>query len=168
VNREEAGALQPASEPVDPGPLVRAAIGKVTELAIAAGVTLEEDLPASLPAITGDAARLERVLVNLVSNAIDHTPREGQVRISAEAVSGDDVVAFSVTDTGGGIPPEEQERVFEKFHQAGDDNKREAQRSGLGLSFCKTVVEAHGGCIRVASNPGQGTRICFTIPCGRH
>ena len=116
VNREEAAALQPALEPVAPGPLVRAAIGKVTELAIAAGVTLEEDLPASLPAITGDAARLERVLVNLVSNAIDHTPREGQVRISAEAVSGDDVVAFSVTDTGGGIPPEEQERVFEKFH----------------------------------------------------
>ena len=167
VSRADAGRLDPGHEPVEPARLIRSAIDKVAELAFASGVRLDDQVPAPLSPVHADGARLERVLVNLISNAIDHTPRGGSVQVSAVDISADGVGEFSVQDTGSGIPPAEQSRVFEKFHQAGEADQRRLDRSGLGLPFCKAVVESHGGCIRVDSERGEGARFLFTIPYGR-
>ena len=128
-------------------------------------VTLQEDLQLPLRAVAADGPRLERVLVNLISNAIDHTPRGGRVRIGATELGSEEAIEFSVHDTGSGIPREEQDRIFDKFHQVAGADQQRPDRSGLGLPFCKAVVDSHGGHIHVESDPGEGTRIRFTIPC---
>ncbi len=108
-----------------------------------------------------DPQLVSRVIANLLSNAIKHTPRGGSVQIEAEGRDGHLIV--SVTDTGVGIPPEYQERIFDKFGQVeGADNLRRG--TGLGLTFCKMAVEAHGGRIWVESEPGQGSAFRFTLP----
>jgi PAS domain S-box-containing protein len=127
------------------------------------GVTLESHVPAGLPLIWGDEPLLERVLQNLVDNAIKFMPHGGRIEIAAqeggeESTTGQ--VRVSISDNGPGIPFELQERLFEKF-VTGDLQDR---GSGLGLTFCKLTVEAHGGRIWVESAPGQGATFTLTLP----
>lgn len=113
--------------------------------------------------ISADANLLERVLTNLLSNAIKHTRPEGRIRVTAERED-DARIAISVVDNGNGIPKEYHEKIFQKFGQA--ELRREGQKTdtGLGLTFCKLAVEAHGGKITVDSEPGKGSAFRITLP----
>jgi len=125
-------------------------------------VELRVELPADLPPVLIDEEKIGRVLANLLDNAIKYTPPEGHVTISARRQNGQ--VAVMVTDTGSGIPAGERERVFERFAQVpGEGQKRRG--FGLGLTFCRLTVEAHGGTIHVEAGPNDvGSRFVFTVP----
>jgi len=110
-----------------------------------------------------DKTIVSRVLGNLLGNAAKFTPDKGRITISL-AVEGD-FIRISVTDSGPGIPKAEQAVVFEKFGQGGSGKK--AQGTGLGLTFCRLAIEAHGGTIGVESEPGQGATFWFTLPRAR-
>ncbi len=127
------------------------------------GITLHTQVPESL-VVEGDRVRLDRVLTNLLDNAIKFTPEGGTIAIEAHVQAG--YVYVSVTDSGPGIPPQERPRIFERFAQVKSDDPNVRSRGfGLGLVFCRMAVEAHGGHIWVESGPGgKGSRFTFTLP----
>jgi two-component system sensor histidine kinase BaeS len=109
-----------------------------------------------------DPARIGRVLSNLLSNALRHTPDGG--RITIEAGGDSDEVRISVRDTGEGIAPEDLPHVFESFYRGEKSRGRASGGSGLGLAIARGFVEAHGGTIAADSPPGQGCTVSFTLP----
>ena len=109
-----------------------------------------------------DAQQIGRVLNNLVSNALRHTPAGGSVTVRAYPQRGNVVV--EVADTGEGIPPEDVPHLFEQFFRGEKSRSRATGGSGLGLAIAKAIVEAHGGQIYVESTVGQGTRFAFALP----
>jgi len=106
--------------------------------------------------------RLREVLRNLLDNAIQYTPSNGSVEVSAEH-KGSSII-FTVADTGIGIPQAEQNRIFERFYRVDAARSREAGGTGLGLAIAKRIVEAHGGKIWVDSEIGSGSKFHFSIP----
>jgi signal transduction histidine kinase len=122
------------------------------------GVDLSFRASPALPQVWADPRRLGQILDNLVSNALKFTPDAGAVVLGA-CPAGDEI-AFSVSDTGTGIPPEALERLFEAFYQA----EPATTGSGLGLLIAKHLVEAHGGEITVTSDCGSGANFTFTLP----
>lgn len=126
--------------------------------------TFSLDFPPDFPVVPGDGEHLQGVLTNLVGNAIKYSPRGGLIRIGGRVEPGQ--VAVSVSDEGIGVPLEEQERIFERFHRVEGNLKASVPGVGLGLYLCKAVVEAHGGRIWVESKPGQGANFTFTLPRG--
>ncbi|MFI5227546.1 MAG: ATP-binding protein [Gemmatimonadales bacterium] len=124
------------------------------------GITLEARLATNLPIVAADGARIVQVLGNLVRNAIKFTPEGGRVTIGADAQRGG--VVFSVSDTGPGIAPERQARIFDRYWQS--SNGARARGSGLGLSIAKGIVEAHGGRLGVESVAGRGSVFAFNLP----
>jgi signal transduction histidine kinase len=126
-------------------------------------LAMSTELPVDLPEVCVDREKVIRVLINLIGNAIKFTPPGGKITVSAGA-AGAGWVAVTVADTGEGIPPEDQVRIFEKFGQVKARQGGRTMSSGLGLAFCKLAVEAHGGQIGVDSRPGQGARFTFTLP----
>ncbi|RMF19431.1 MAG: response regulator [Deltaproteobacteria bacterium] len=127
------------------------------------GVALEVNLASELPPVFVDSDRIVQVLTNLVGNAMKFTDAGGRIEIAAER-SGEGKVLVRVSDTGIGIAPEDQEKIFERFKQIGDVLTDRPQGTGLGLPICKEIVQYHGGKIWVESEPGQGSTFCFTIP----
>jgi signal transduction histidine kinase len=123
---------------------------------------LTVDFPSPFPSVPADAARIEQVLNNLISNAIKYSPEGGSIRVSGRATP--DGAEITVSDQGIGIPVEEQSRIFERFYRVDDALSRRAQGSGLGLFIAKAIVEAHGGRIGVNSAPGRGAAISFWLP----
>jgi signal transduction histidine kinase len=119
------------------------------------------DIAKRLPVGFGDEQRLTQVLLNLVGNAIKFTD-SGEVRITATAVNGHFTVG--VTDTGPGIPAEEQKRVFEQFHQIDNSNTKAKGGTGLGLAIAKQIIEMHGGRIWVESALGEGATFHMELP----
>ena len=107
----------------------------------------------------GNPEQLQRVLFNLIQNAIRHTPPDGSVTVRAEDVDGG--VEIEVADTGNGIAPDQRERVFEPFYRA--DASRHDPGAGLGLAIARAIVEAHGGAIWLEDAP-VGTRVRFRLP----
>jgi PAS domain S-box-containing protein len=112
--------------------------------------------------VSGDSTKITWALSNLVTNALRHTPRGGRVAIEATATDG--VVRLIVADTGPGVPPDQRERIFERFVQLGDDAR--AGAAGLGLSIVRDVAEAHGGHVRLESDVGRGSRFIVELPRG--
>jgi len=153
----EAGALTLNRAPIAAEDLLNETAAAHRAAAEAAGVALSVDVAARLPAVDGDAVRLRRVLDNLVANAIGHTPAGGSVTLRAEGA--ERLVAVSVADTGSGMEPELAGRAFERFTKAPG-----SRGSGLGLSIAKDIVEAHGGDIRLESEPGSGTTVTVRLP----
>ncbi|MCP4238513.1 MAG: hypothetical protein GY770_33900, partial [Aestuariibacter sp.] len=121
---------------------------------------LSADLPADLPAVAADENRLQQILHNLIGNAVKFT-ESGSVEVSA--VTGDEQIVVSVSDTGIGIPAEEQERIFDAFEQADASIEREYGGTGLGLAVTRQLVELHGGELRLESAPGEGSVFSFTL-----
>lgn len=119
------------------------------------------EAPADLPYVSADAERLERILLNLLSNALKYSPDDSIVVVSA-VVQGPDIV-ISVTDQGTGIDADEVPHVFDRYFRA--RSGRRTGGVGLGLHIVRTLVEAHGGRIRVESEPGVGSTFSFTLPC---
>lgn len=131
-------------------------------IARARSVTLENNLPPGLTA-HADPDRLRQVLANLIDNAIKYGRAEGRVVLNGRSVDAGQV-EFSVRDDGPGIPPEAQERIFERFYRVDKARSREQGGTGLGLAIVKNVVQAHGGDVRVRSTPGEGTEFFITLP----
>lgn len=143
---------------------VRHVLALARSLAEAKGLELRHRLPADLPPVLADPGRLEQILFNLVGNAIKYTPR-GFVELSA-AVDGDEV-AVRVADTGIGIAPKDQAAIFASFTQLSTRDSGPTGGAGLGLAIAKSLVELHGGTLRVASDTGRGSVFTFTLPRGR-
>jgi len=121
----------------------------------------EVDVPPNLPPGRGDGRRLAQVLLNLVGNAIKFTD-QGEVAIKASMSNGSFTVA--VRDTGPGIAPSDQGKIFEEFQQADNSATKRKGGTGLGLSIAKRIIAMHGGRIWVESDVGKGSTFAFTIP----
>jgi signal transduction histidine kinase len=125
------------------------------------GLALRVDLDPELPPVLADQSLIDRVIANLIANAISATPAGGQIAINAHRL--DNQIAISVTDTGRGIPREYLPRIFSRFVQVPGGATGSA---GLGLAISKRIVEAHGGQITVHSELGRGATFTFTLPAG--
>jgi len=125
-------------------------------------ITLNCNIEPSVGKISGNQFSVEEMIVNLLLNAIKHTPENGKIKVSAK--NQDDSALVEVSDTGIGIPQEEVPRVFEEFYRATNARKIEREGTGLGLSIVKQIVERHGGRIWVESKEGNGTTFRFTLP----
>jgi signal transduction histidine kinase len=162
ISRMEAGELDVTMEPASLIELLQAAIQRITVVLQMRDIAAELLIPADLPTVMIDADMIDRVVVNLLDNAIKFTPGGGRIRISAEAC--DMQVNISVSDSGYGIPPDQRDRIFDRFARVSDDKPR-VRGFGLGLTFCKLAVEAHGGRIWVEDGEdGVGSRFVFTLP----
>lgn len=160
LSRIESGEVPMAKEPLDLAEVIEAAADRLRPQARSLGVELSWQVAPDLPAVLGDAEHLERVVVNLLLNALKFTPSGGSVRVLAAAHEG--AVAVSVSDTGAGISAEELPRVFERFYKV--DRARGSAGTGLGLAIVKHTVEAHGGRVSVESAGSGGSTFTFTVP----
>jgi len=161
LSKIESGAVTPVLAPTRPAALISAAIDPLRLQVETRGVRLEVDAPPDLPAVLVDRSQLERVIGNLVTNAMRATPAGGTINVAA--VTRGPQVAFSVADTGAGIPRDYLPRIFEPFvqvpHAPGGGGG-----AGLGLAISRRIVEAHGGQLTVQSSPGKGSTFTFTMP----
>ena len=158
----DAGGLQLELAPNSLSDLISDTLESFSELAARQGINLEGTVDAGLDPVRMDAARIGRVLNNLVGNALRHTPAGGHVQVSARR-SGIQV-EVCVSDTGEGIRPEDQAHVFEQFYRGEKSRSRATGGAGLGLAITRGIVQAHGGEIRVESELGKGTRFIFSLP----
>ncbi len=157
----EAGKFTWNMESLTASDVIERAVAATASLFEAKKLSLVQNIEPGLPEVTGDRDRLIQVVINLISNAVKFTD-SGSVTCSAALRDGDLVV--SVTDSGIGIAPVDQPKVFEKFKQVGDTLTDKPKGTGLGLPICKEIVEHHGGRIWVESKPGQGSTFSFTLP----
>ncbi len=159
LSRLEAGQLPMKSEPVD----VRSMLRRVAEEAtlMDPGRKLEVEAPAGLVQ-RGDPERLHQVFANLIENALRHSPPGEPVVLRARHEP--DLVTIEVEDRGPGIPPDQGERVFERFQRAEGDRSRRTGGAGLGLSIARWIIELHGGRIEVLANEPSGCRMSVRLP----
>ncbi|HSR42768.1 MAG TPA: HAMP domain-containing sensor histidine kinase [Longimicrobiales bacterium] len=132
------------------------------------GLEFRTDLDEDLPPAYADRTKAAHVLGNLLANAIEFTPEGGRVEVRARSVDTGDWLRIEVVDTGVGIAPEDQERIFEEFVTLDDDLERTLGGTGLGLAIARRIVRMHGGRLGVESAPGQGSRFHFTLPTARN
>jgi two-component system, NtrC family, sensor histidine kinase KinB len=158
----QSGRLELQVRPVSTAELLSKAIASQEFSADQKDIHLESSIAADVDQLELDPDRIELVLNNLISNAIRHTPEGGRVSIRVGRSGGS--TRFEVTDTGEGIPPEYQKRIFEKFFRVPGSASGGA---GLGLSISREIVEAHGGEIGLESRPGHGSTFWFTLPRAR-
>jgi signal transduction histidine kinase len=160
VNRLESGQMPLVREPLP----LRDAVTEVTLMqmpqAMEKQLRLENAVAEHLPVPHADAGLVRRVLQNLIGNAIKFTPDGGLVRVTAAAEPGSDRVVVTVCDTGPGLPPEIRANLFQKFVTG----RHRERGSGLGLAYCRLAIEAHGGRIWAATEPGWGAVFNFTLP----
>ncbi|MDT0481043.1 SpoIIE family protein phosphatase [Streptomyces doebereineriae] len=161
VARAEAGQTRPALEPVDLAGATAELAGVFRSAFEAAGLTLDVDCPPLPKPVPLDREMWEKVILNLLSNALKFTFTGGaQVQVAAAS----DWARLTVTDTGTGIPADELPRLFERFHRVRGARSRSHEGSGLGLVLVKDLVEAHGGTVGVDSRLGQGTTLTVDLP----
>jgi signal transduction histidine kinase len=159
--RLEAGDISWTLSQVGVAELIDETVEAFRPLAEQKGLVLTESVPGDVAPVRGNPEKLQRVLYNLVQNAVRHTPQDGTVSLRAEGDAG--FVRIEVADDGEGIPAEQAEQVFERFFRGGD-GARNGTGAGLGLSISRAIVEAHGGRIWVEPREGRGSRVIFTVP----
>jgi signal transduction histidine kinase len=166
LSKIEAGRMELDLASVDLSALLESATMLVRERAGRHGVSLALDVADGLGAWVADERKVKQVVINLLSNAVKFTPAGGSVTLRARLIEGGAgaAVEVAVIDTGVGIAPDQQALVFEEFRQAAGDHLRKSEGTGLGLALAKRFVELHGGTIRVASAPGQGSTFAFMLP----
>ena len=159
--------LQAGKERIRMGPVSISKVGRFAVQAARAsaeeaGLTLMEEIPDGLPLVRGEMRRLGQVFDNLIQNAIKFSNPGGTiiVRISEEETQ----LRAEVEDNGIGIPPDEADRIFDRFYQVNGTTTRRFGGTGLGLAIVKQIVQAHGGQVGVHSEAGKGSRFFFTIP----
>ncbi|HET8632847.1 MAG TPA: ATP-binding protein [Gemmatimonadales bacterium] len=161
LSRIESGRWQPAPEEIDPAVAAREAWAGLGRRAAESGVALHMDVGPGLTArLDPDAAR--QILTNLFDNALRHTPRGGQISLSARADAGG--VLLAVSDTGSGISQEHLPRIFERFYRADPSRARAIGGTGLGLAIVRHLIESHGGRVWAESELGHGTTIGMWVP----
>jgi len=154
-SRWQGGKLELNRRPVDVSAIASAAVTLSEGRARHRHITLNTDVPPSLPTISADPDRLQQVILNLLDNAIKFTPGGGQVTLAV--AQREDEIEVSVQDTGRGMSDQERERAFESYYQG------EGGGAGLGLTIARAIMEAHGGRMGIESSLGQGTRVWFTL-----
>jgi signal transduction histidine kinase len=161
LSRLEAGDITWSLERVALGALVSETVDAMRVHADAKHVVVRADLPVQLALARANPEKLQRVLFNLIQNAIRHSPADGSVVVRAEAL--DDVLEVEVENGGDAIPPEEREHVFDAFYRGSADAARTSGNAGLGLAVARAIVEAHGGEIWLPITT-SGTRVRFSVP----
>jgi len=162
LSRLEAGDIEWSLQRVRLDELVGETVEAMRAQADAKRVAMQAEVPGDLAPARANPEKLQRVLFNLIQNAIRHTPADGSVTVAAEANGG--TVEVEVADTGEGLPPEDRERAFEPFYRGGPGAARAAgDGTGLGLTICRAIVEAHGGEIWFAESR-RGARVRFSLP----
>ena len=161
LSKIEEGKLQLRREAVDITVAIEEVLASIRPRCVDKGIELEIETSGPL-AINGDQLRVRQVLYNLLSNAVKFTPPGGQIHVRAARAG--EFAEIAVTDTGVGIPLEEQELVFEAFHQVGSAGAGLGEGTGLGLPITRRLIEAHGGRIWLTGGPGSGSTFTFTIP----
>jgi two-component system sensor histidine kinase/response regulator len=179
VSKMESGQMTLERTPVLATQIARESIEQVAFIDAEGQPTVVREVPDDLPPFAADADLLRRVLINLIGNAMKFTPSDGIVTLRARTIMGDSselpralcdknealpVVVFSVSDNGEGIPESDRERIFDKFGQVESRKEGRKMSTGLGLTFCRLAVEAHGGVIWVESNLGDGSTFFFALP----
>ncbi len=160
LSRMERGASRLEREPVEPASLVEEVARSFTPQLSNNGNSLVTDVEDGMPRITVDPHQISQVLNNFLSNALKHSPSDGEIKLAARR-EGSETIRFSVFDQGAGVPAEEQDRIFERFYRARGEKTK---GSGIGLSICREIVHAHDGRIGVNSAPDQPTEFFFDLP----
>lgn len=161
LSRIEAKQVQLHPNPVTASSLLQKVVDTFFGQAADAGVTLSSEVLSVGCVALGDVDRLQQVLINLVSNALQFTPADGSIVLSAERVG--NRIVFAVQDSGVGIPAADVGRVFERFYRVDKTRSRRSGGTGLGLAIVKHIVEAHGGHVGVYSEVGKGSRFFFDV-----
>ncbi|MEA1895738.1 MAG: sensor histidine kinase [Euryarchaeota archaeon] len=160
ISRIETRTLKFNLEPEDLYDIIRESVKSMKDIAERKGISIHIDLEGETLAITGDRDRLVQVFVNLIGNALKFT-ENGEIRIQVHMVAGRPEIR--VSDTGIGIPPDELDGIFDKFHQVDSGLTREAGGTGLGLAICRGIIEGHGGSIRAESEVGRGSTFVIVL-----
>ncbi|MEJ7587235.1 MAG: PAS domain S-box protein [Ferruginibacter sp.] len=172
LSKIESSNLALESMPIDIGKIIRDVVKILEPKAKAKGIQVNTHLDDLLPAkVMGDQLRLTQVMFNLVGNAVKFTD-SGTIDIGCQVVRGSDklkdYLAFSIKDTGIGVPADKQTDIFERFTQANTDTQRLYGGTGLGLNITKSIVDLYGGTLSMESEPGKGTTFHFILPFKRH
>jgi PAS domain S-box-containing protein len=162
ASRLQAGGLKLRLSTVDPAEMAKSAVENLQ--ATTQKHTFSVEFPADFPQIQGDYDRLREVWTNLIGNAIKYSPEGGLIKVGGLVSDSQQSVKLFVSDEGIGIPPGDQERIFERFHRVDNRLARQTPGTGLGLYLVKAVVEAHGGHVWVESSPGHGSIFWVELP----
>jgi signal transduction histidine kinase len=166
LSRIEAGRFTLDEAEVDLGETISHCAHLVQDHADAAGVSLRCDIPPGLPPLYADSRATKQILLNLLTNAVRYTLRNGRIRLRARLTAGGEFTV-SIADSGIGMSPQEIETAFQPFQQVGSYLTRKYHGAGLGLPLAKHLAELHGGRLAVESKPGQGTTVTISFPSWR-
>jgi PAS domain S-box-containing protein len=165
ASRLETGKLALEFKPVLPSVLLKGVVASLAPKAAEKGVAILDEIEPDLARAVLDEHRIVQVVTNLVNNAINHTPANGEICVRAHvAPSQPEWLQVSVEDTGCGIDPEQQERIFDRLYQVKTGDATKGGGLGLGLYLCRELVQAHGGSVWVQSAPGKGSTFSFALP----
>lgn len=162
ISRIETGRIRLDRQPTDAAKVIQDVVTALSKQADEKQLTVTTKVKSPLPPVYADRDRLTQILTNLVDNACRYTPAGGKITVSARRVS--DKVQIDVTDTGIGISPEDQKKVFDRFYRADHPVVQETGGTGLGLAIVRSFVEMHGGTIWLKSELGKGSTFSFTMP----
>jgi signal transduction histidine kinase len=165
LSRVDSGILARMDEVIDLAELIGSASSVLEPSLAAAAVRVEAQVASGLPAVLGNRSQLERVLLNLMSNALKFSDPGGTITVRAELKADD--VQLSVEDTGMGIPAEEHDQLFTRFFRTAEARRRAIQGTGLGLAVVQEIVERHHGAVGVRSALGEGTTMTVSLPAPR-
>ncbi len=167
LSRIESGKIGMKFEELDLRSSIEFILSSLKPQADGKSIRLKMEIPEELPSVYGDREKVEQILTNLLGNALKFTSEGGEISVSAKPFENEgnmDMVAISVRDSGMGIPEDQLDRIFEKFHQVEDSLRRSITGTGLGLAITKGLVEAHHGKVWVESEVGKGSTFTFTLP----
>ncbi|MFB0546949.1 MAG: GAF domain-containing protein [Anaerolineae bacterium] len=162
ISRIESGRIKLDLKPLQIEEIVTGVVNSLRRQIKDKGLTLALNIPSGLGKVRGDRHRITQILTNLISNAYQYTPSGGEITVSLSRT--DSAIRVDVADTGIGIAPEDQSRIFDRFYRADHPLVRESNGTGLGLAIVKMFVEMHGGRIWVDSKLGQGSTFTFILP----
>jgi signal transduction histidine kinase len=160
--RSDAGRLSIRPQPTEVAPLIEDVVRTIRGQTEAASQSLTEQVEPGLPLINVEPDRIRQILVNLLTNAHEYTPEGASIGVAARAVGAE--VEISVSDNGPGIPPDQLERIFERFTRGDAGLTQRVGGTGLGLAIAKSLVDLHGGTIRAESTIGQGSTFHVRLP----
>jgi len=164
VRRMEEGKLSLHGERFNTSELIEGAIGKLKTLIKQKGVEVKTEIDSRVTTWTADRSLIERVLSNLLINALEYSPRGGKIEIASRYCHGARQLTVEVKDYGKGVPEGLKKKIFDKFWRADADSSVRRNSTGLGLTFCRLAIEAHQGKIWVESEGGNGSRFIFSLP----
>ncbi len=167
----ELGNVDVRMQRVATGPLLERTLDLFRDQADKKNIRIRANASKGTPDILGDEDRLQQLLINLIDNALKHTPDRGEVLVHAQHEAGTDDenpsrVALTVSDTGFGIPEKDLPRLTERFYRVDKARSRELGGTGLGLAIVKHITQAHGGDLKIESQVGKGTRVSIYLQCG--